>query len=132
MLDWIMDNTNSSVVVTEQLYRSLIFYFKLLDFLPETYNIWKRIFYPQLILHSTPKVLQPNFPIYLRRSSTYFIWEIKIPCLEYETSIPMKYFNFLNSFISNYVVNFSFKVRFSISSSPYNSPYSLATPFVLP
>ncbi|RDY09293.1 hypothetical protein CR513_06348, partial [Mucuna pruriens] len=89
----------------------------LLDFLPETYNIRKWIFYPQLILHSTPKVLHPNFPVSLTRSSTYFLWEIKISCLKYATSIPRKYFSFPNSFISNCVFNFSFKVSFSISSS---------------
>ncbi|RDY09251.1 hypothetical protein CR513_06409, partial [Mucuna pruriens] len=104
---------------------------RLLDFLLETYNIQKRIFYPQLILHielsshpilwfcsiGTPEVLHPNFPISLRRLSTYFLWEIKIPYLEYATSIPRKYFNFPNFFISNFVANFSFKVSFSISSS---------------
>ncbi|RDY04979.1 hypothetical protein CR513_11229, partial [Mucuna pruriens] len=66
----------------------------------------------------TSKFLHPNFPISLRRSSTYFLWEIKIPCLEYATSIPRKYFNFPNSLISNCVANFSFRVSFSISSSP--------------
>ncbi|RDX90874.1 hypothetical protein CR513_27219, partial [Mucuna pruriens] len=91
---------------------------KLLDFLPKTYNILRWIFYPQPILHSTPAILHPNFPISLRRSSTYFLWEIKIPCLEYATSIPMKYFSFSNSFISNCVVSFSFRFSFSISSSP--------------
>ncbi|RDX90462.1 hypothetical protein CR513_27672, partial [Mucuna pruriens] len=67
---------------------------------------------------STPEVLHPNFPLSLRRSSTYFLWEVKILCLEYATSIPRKYFNFPNSFISNCVANFSFRVNFSISSSP--------------
>ncbi|RDX73714.1 hypothetical protein CR513_46635, partial [Mucuna pruriens] len=96
---------------------------KLLDFLPKTYNIQKWIFYPQLILHSTSKVLHPNFPVSLRRSGTYFLWEIKIPCLEHATFIPRKYLSFPNSFISNCVVNFSFK---------YNPPCSLETPIVLP
>ncbi|RDY05241.1 hypothetical protein CR513_10946, partial [Mucuna pruriens] len=64
-----------------------------------------------------PEVLHPNFPVSLRRSSTYSFWEIKIPCLEYETFILRKYFNFPNSFISNCVANFSFRVSFSISSS---------------
>ncbi|RDY06191.1 hypothetical protein CR513_09865, partial [Mucuna pruriens] len=56
----------------------------------------------------TLEVLHPNFLVSLRRSSTYFLWEIKIPCLEYATLIPRKYFSFPNSFISNCVANFSF------------------------
>ncbi|RDX97053.1 hypothetical protein CR513_20222, partial [Mucuna pruriens] len=72
---------------------------------------------PSFLNNSTLEVLHPNFPISLRRSSTCFLWEIKMPCLEYETFIPRKYFSFPNSFISNYVANFSFRVSFSISSS---------------
>ncbi|RDY12482.1 hypothetical protein CR513_02725, partial [Mucuna pruriens] len=51
---------------------------------------------PSFLNNSIPKVLHPNFPISLRRSSTYFLYEIKIPCLEYATSIPRKYFSFPN------------------------------------
>ncbi|RDX99528.1 hypothetical protein CR513_17410, partial [Mucuna pruriens] len=70
--------------------RKWIFYLQLIlhNFLPKTYNIQKLIFYLQLILHSIPKVLPPNFSVSLRRSSIYFLWEIKIPCLGYATSIP--------------------------------------------
>ncbi|RDX96639.1 hypothetical protein CR513_20675, partial [Mucuna pruriens] len=73
---------------------------------------------PSFLNNSTPEVLHPNFSVSLRRLSTYFFWEIKIPCLEYATSITRKYFNFPNSFISNCVVKFSFRVSFSISSLP--------------
>ncbi|RDY09312.1 hypothetical protein CR513_06340, partial [Mucuna pruriens] len=72
---------------------------------------------PSFLNNSTLEILHPNFPVSLRRSSTYFLWEIKIPCLKYATSIPRKYFNFPNSFISNCVASFSFRFSFSISSS---------------
>ncbi|RDY07786.1 hypothetical protein CR513_08047, partial [Mucuna pruriens] len=72
---------------------------------------------PSFLNNSTLEILHPNFPISLRRSSTYFLWEIKIPCLEYATSIQRKYFSFPNSFISNCVANFSFRFSISISSS---------------
>ncbi|RDY00016.1 hypothetical protein CR513_16851, partial [Mucuna pruriens] len=125
----------------------------LLDFLPKTYNIQKWIFYLQLILHSTYEVLYPNFLVSLRRSSTYFLWEIKIHCLEYAVSIPKNYLSFPNSYISNCVASFSFRVsmkedifniklfnqscfvsvkgpiRFTLQS--YNPLYSLATPIIL-
>ncbi|RDX88194.1 hypothetical protein CR513_30241, partial [Mucuna pruriens] len=38
----------------------------------------------------TPEVLHLNFPVSLRRSSTYFLWKIKMPCLEHTISIPRK------------------------------------------
>ncbi|RDX95081.1 hypothetical protein CR513_22446, partial [Mucuna pruriens] len=66
----------------------------------------------------TLEVFHPNFSVSLRRSSTYFRWEIKMPCFEYATSILRDYFSFHNSFISNCVANFSFRVSLSISSSP--------------
>ncbi|RDX72715.1 hypothetical protein CR513_47759, partial [Mucuna pruriens] len=67
------------------------------------------------LIETTLEVLYPNFPISLRRSSTYYLWEIRIPCLEYATSILGKYFNFPNSFISNCVAIFSFKTRRRVS-----------------
>ncbi|RDX68747.1 hypothetical protein CR513_52228, partial [Mucuna pruriens] len=129
-----------------QLYRSLIFYFEFIknNFHPQsfTYIVCHGLkfyfctrssnhillFAPPIGLSSHPilwfcsigtlEVLHPKFFVSLRRLSTYFLWEIKIPCVEYATSIPRKYFSFPNSFISNYVANFSFRVSFSISSSP--------------
>ncbi|RDY02364.1 pol, partial [Mucuna pruriens] len=59
-----------------------------------------------------------NPMVLLNRLSTYFLWEIKIPYLEYATTIPRKYFRFPNSFISNCVANFSFR-HASVSSPTY-------------
>ncbi|RDX62069.1 hypothetical protein CR513_59638, partial [Mucuna pruriens] len=88
---------------------------------------------------SIPKVSHPNFPVSLKTLSTYFLWGIKIPCLEYATSIPRKYFSFPNSFISNCVANFSFRTRRRVSLSSgeciikrYKPSCSLATPIILP
>ncbi|RDX69364.1 hypothetical protein CR513_51530, partial [Mucuna pruriens] len=93
--------------------RATIFCFLLLQvtrFPPKNIQYLEVDLLSTTILHSfIPEVLHPKFPVSLRRSSTYFLWEIKIPCLEYVTSIPRKYFSFPNSFISNCVVNFSFR-----------------------
>ncbi|KAL6327515.1 hypothetical protein AAG906_021600 [Vitis piasezkii] len=43
---------------------------------------------------------------------------MKIPCVEYVTSIPRKYFRFPSSFISNSVANLCFTSCFSLSSFP--------------
>ena len=57
-------------------------------------------------------------PVSLRRSVTYFYWEIKIPCLEWATSIPRKYFNLPNTLISNSLAKHWFRTYLSLSSFP--------------
>ena len=55
--------------------------------------------------------LRVDFLVSLRRSATYFCWEIKIPCLKCAASILRKYFNL--SLVNHYL-----KVCLSFSSFP--------------
>ena len=62
--------------------------------------------------------LQPSFPVSFKRYVIYFCCEIKIPYLEYETSIPRKYFSLPSSLISNSLIKHCFRSCFYFSSFP--------------
>ena len=61
--------------------------------------------------------LQSSIPIFVSRSSVYFLWERNIPCFDRATSMPNKYFKHLRFFILNSYARCV--CRFKISSSSF-------------